>query len=96
MLSSLSKTVCMVLAPIPLQLGVDLWISLSQSGHCLFLATVIGSGVARDPMRLLLGLLFFPLDLNPKGGKAKTVLNILLPKGKAILKMGPNYRVKRR
>lgn len=44
----------------------------------------------------VLGLLFFPLDLNPKGGKAITVLNILLPKGKAILKMGPNYRVKRR
>lgn len=59
-----------------------------------FLDTVIGSGMAHDPIRsneILLGLLFFPLDLNPKGGKA-----ILLQNGKAILKMGPNYRVKRR
>ena len=40
-------------------------------------------------MRLLLGLLFSSLEVNPRGGKTETGVNIMSPQGKSILKMGP-------
>lgn len=101
----LSKTVCMVLAPIPFQV---LDVSMAQpqpiraslfSGHCDWFKD--GHMTQSEPKRLdktmrhFLSLLFFLFDFNSKGGKAGAVLNILLLQIKDILNMEFSYRAKK-
>ena len=76
--------------------SIDLGSVSASQGIAFPPGLIISSGMGTQPnqsqwdsMRLLLGLLFSSLEVNPRGGKTETGVNIMSPQGKTILKMGP-------